>query len=120
MFGKAIDKYASPENAYALSSRLTPWFGWVTLVLLLAGLWGSLVYAPPDYEQGESFRIIYLHVPAAWMSMFIYVVMAAAGAVGLVWKIKVFTDYALHKYYRSKADEWLEQRRRSGTPTTVE
>ena len=94
MFGRAIDKYASPQNAYALASSLAPWFGWITLILLLAGLWGSLVYAPPDYDQGESFRIIYLHVPSAWMSMFIYVVMAAAGAVGLVWKVKLMDAVA--------------------------
>jgi len=89
MLGKAIDKYASPQNAYSLACTLTPWFGWITVILLLAGLWGGLVYAPADYEQGDSFRIIYVHVPAAWMSMFVYVVMAATGAAGLIWKVKI-------------------------------
>jgi heme exporter protein C len=48
-----------------------------------------LLFAPADYQQGDSFRIIYVHVPAAWMSMFVYVVMASAGAIGLIWKIKM-------------------------------
>ena len=58
-------------------------------MLLAAGLYGALVYAPPDYQQGEGFRIIYVHVPAAWMSLFVYMVMASAGAAGLIWKTKV-------------------------------
>ena len=88
MFGK-LDKYAAPKNAYALACTLTPWFGWVSVILFAAGLYGGLLYAPADYQQGEAFRIIYVHVPAAWMSMFIYVVMAATGAAGLIWKVKV-------------------------------
>jgi heme exporter protein C len=89
MLGKYIDKYASPRNAYLLACKLTPWLGWITLVLLVTGTAGGLFYAPPDYEQGESFRIIYVHVPSSWMSMFIYVLMAATGAAGLIWKVKV-------------------------------
>ena len=88
MFGP-LDKYASPRNAYALACTLTPWFGWISLILFAAGLYGGLMYAPSDYQQGDAFRIIYVHVPAAWMSMFIYVVMAGTGAAGLVWKVKV-------------------------------
>ena len=53
------------------------------------GLYWGLVIAPPDYQQGEGYRIIYVHVPAAWMSMFVYVVMAVAGVIGLIWKIKL-------------------------------
>ena len=88
MFG-SFDRFASPKNAYSLACTLTPWFGWISFILFAGGLYGGLFYAPPDYEQGESFRIIYVHVPAAWMSMFIYVVMAATGAAGLIWKVKV-------------------------------
>ena len=88
MFGP-LDKYAAPKNAYMLARKLTPWFAWISIILFAAGLYGALLYAPPDYQQGEAFRIIYVHVPAAWMSMFIYVVMAATGAAGLVWKVKV-------------------------------
>ena len=89
MLGPTIDKYASPKNAYALSCTLAPWFGGLTAILFIGGLYGGLIYAPPDYDQGESFRIIYVHVPAAWMSMFAYVVMAFTGACGLIWKVKV-------------------------------
>jgi len=88
MFGP-LDKYASPKNAYALACTLTPWFGWISVILFMAGLYGGLLYAPSDYQQGEAFRIIYVHVPASWMSMFVYMVMAATGAAGLIWKVKV-------------------------------
>jgi heme exporter protein C len=52
-------------------------------------LYGGLVLAPADYQQGDSFRIIYIHVPSAWMSLFVYMVMAISGAIGLVWHIKL-------------------------------
>lgn len=86
---EVFDKYGAPKNAYTLACRLTPWFGWIALILFIAGLAGGLIYAPPDYEQGDAFRIIYVHVPSAWMSLFTYMVMATAGAMGLVWKVKV-------------------------------
>lgn len=82
-------KYASPKYFYPLAGRLIPWLGGLTALLLAAGLYLSLFVAPPDYQQGESVRIMFIHVPAAWMSMFIYVVMAGAGAVGLVWNTKL-------------------------------
>jgi heme exporter protein C len=88
MFG-VLDKYASPKYAYSLARTLTPWMGWIAAVLFVAGLAGGLLFAPPDYQQGESFRIIYVHVPNAWMSLFVYMVMATAGAMGLIWKVKV-------------------------------
>jgi heme exporter protein C len=82
-------KYGSPRYFYDLSVMLAPWLGGICIILFIAGLIGGLVLAPPDYQQGESFRIIYVHVPSAWMSLFIYMVMAGAGAIGLVWKVKV-------------------------------
>lgn len=82
-------KYAAPPHFYALSRRLAPWLCALAALLLGAGLVGGLWFAPPDYQQGESFRIIYVHVPGAWMSLFVYVVMATAGITGLVWKVKV-------------------------------
>ena len=82
-------KYAAPQNFYQLSRRLTPWLAGAAALLLFAGLAGALWFAPPDYQQGESFRIIYVHVPSAWMSLFVYMVLAAAGITGLVWKVKV-------------------------------
>lgn len=87
-------KFAAPKNFYALSCLLAPWFGILCIILFIMGLIGGLVMAPPDYQQGDSFRIIYVHVPAAWMSLFIYIVMAGAGAIGLIWKVKVFDSIA--------------------------
>lgn len=84
-----LHRYASPKTFYPLAGRLIPWFGGLTALLLAVGLYYSLFIAPPDYQQGESVRIMFIHVPAAWMSMFVYVVMAAAGAVGLVWNAKL-------------------------------
>jgi heme exporter protein C len=84
-----MHKYASPKYFYALAGQLTPWFAGITGVLLVAGLYLGLFVAPPDYQQGESVRIMYIHVPAAWMSMFIYMVMAGAGAAALVWNVKL-------------------------------
>ena len=84
-----LDKYAAPERFYLLARRLGPWLAWSSLLLFLAGLYGGLVLAPADYQQGDSFRIIYVHVPSAWMSLFVYVLMAAFGAAGLIWKVKI-------------------------------
>ncbi|HHB13513.1 MAG TPA: heme ABC transporter permease [Chromatiales bacterium] len=84
-----IHRLASPKYFYDVAGRIVPWAGWGALILILVGAYWGLVEAPADYQQGDSFRIIYVHVPAAWMSLFIYVVMAAAGAIGLVWRIKL-------------------------------
>jgi heme exporter protein C len=82
-------RLASPPYFYAFAGKLIPWLGWSCLAFTLAGLYYGLLQAPPDYQQGESYRIMFIHVPAAWMSMFIYMVMAVAGAIGLIWKIKL-------------------------------
>jgi heme exporter protein C len=82
-------KFGSPPHFYRLATRLTPWFGWPALLLGVAGLYGGLVLAPPDYQQGDGFRIIYIHAPAAWLSLMIYVVMAVSAAVGLIWRMNV-------------------------------
>ncbi len=84
-----FNQYASPQHFYNLAARLTPWFTWACIILLITGLYGGLVLAPADYQQGDSFRIIYIHVPSAWMSLFVYVVMAVAGGIGLVWHVKI-------------------------------
>ena len=60
-----------------------------SIVLFAVGLVGGLVYAPTHSEQGEGFRIIYIHVPAAWLSMFVYLVMAGAGLITLIWHVKL-------------------------------
>jgi heme exporter protein C len=82
-------RLGSPPYVYRLAERLTPWFAWSAALLILAGLYDGLVLAPPDYQQGDGFRIIYVHVPTAWLSQMIYVWMAVAAAVGLIWRIKV-------------------------------
>ncbi len=82
-------RLGSPPYTYALARRLTPWFAWPSGLLMLGGLWGGLVLAPPDYQQGDGFRIIYVHAPSAWMSLMVYTSMAVAAAVGLIWRIKV-------------------------------
>ena len=76
-------KLASPPHAYRLLGKMAPWFGWPALALILLATWWGLVKAPADYQQGDAFRILYVHAPSAWMSMFIYVVMAVAAAVGM-------------------------------------
>ncbi|MGH8309405.1 MAG: heme ABC transporter permease [Steroidobacteraceae bacterium] len=82
-------RLGSPPYVYQLAARLTPWFAWPAGALIVAALYGGLVLAPPDYQQGEGFRIIYVHAPSAWMSLMVYTTMAVAAAVGLIWRIKV-------------------------------
>jgi len=84
-----VHKFSSPKNFYTMSGKLIPWLGWSCLLFTLAGLYTGFFVAPTDYQQGESYRIMFIHVPSAWMSMFIYMVMASAGAIGLIWRIKL-------------------------------
>jgi len=79
-------KYANPLLFMRLSDTVLPWVWGITIVLMGVGLYGGFFVAPPDYQQGETIRILYLHVPAAWMSMFVYLVMAVASLIGLVWR----------------------------------
>jgi heme exporter protein C len=80
---------ASPPHFYRIAGLTIPWFAWPALGLILLGLWGGLVKAPMDYQQGEGFRIFYVHVPSAIMSMFIYSTMAIAAGIGLIWRMKL-------------------------------
>lgn len=82
-------RLGSPPYFCAFATRCLPWAGWLALFSTLIGLYLGLLRAPADYLQGESFRIIYLHVPAAWMSLFIYALMAVYGVLALVWRIKL-------------------------------
>ena len=81
--------YASPSTFYPLAGKLTPWFAALAFILAIAGLYISFFVAPTDFQQGEGYRIIFIHVPAAWMSMFIYVVMAFWSAIGLAWNTRL-------------------------------
>src|SRR5688572_8806657 len=82
-------KLASPPYFYRFTGLLTPWLGWSALILMLVAVYGGLVLAPEDYQQRDAFRIVYVHAPSAWMSMFTYVAMAVAAAVGLIWRNKL-------------------------------
>ncbi len=82
-------RMASPAYFYKLAGRLLPWSIVATVIFMIIGLVGGLVYAPADYQQGDGFRIIYVHVPSAWMSMFVYMVMAINSAIFLIWHIKL-------------------------------
>ncbi len=76
-------KFASPATFYPLAGKMIPWFGGAAALLAVAGLVIGLVVAPTDATQGDSYRIIFIHVPAAWMSMFLYAVMAGWSAAAL-------------------------------------
>jgi heme exporter protein C len=76
-------KFSSPATFYPLAGAMIPWFAIAAAALTVAGLYVGLVLAPTDFQQGEAYRIIFIHVPAAWMSMFLYVVMACWSAVAL-------------------------------------
>lgn len=81
-----MQSLANPTRFVRLSTRLVPWLAAATLLLLGSGLYLALFASPPDYQQGESVRIMYVHVPAAWMALFCYTCMAAASAVALIWR----------------------------------
>ncbi len=86
---KWIHQFGSPKYFYEFSWCVSFWAGWIALVAIAVGLVGGLVLAPADYQQGDSFRIIYVHVPSAWLSLSIYTMMAVCGAITLIWRIKV-------------------------------
>ena len=81
--------YATAPVFYNFAGKLQLPFLVASCLLLVAGLGGGLFLAPPDYQQGDGFRIMYVHVPAAWMSLMVYMVVAGSGLVSLVWRIKV-------------------------------
>ena len=82
-------KYASPQAFYPLAGKMVPWFLAAAGILALCGLYVGFFVAPTDFQQGESYRIIFIHVPAAWMSMFVYVVMAFWAGIGLAFNTRL-------------------------------
>lgn len=82
-------RLGSPRWYYQITGKWLPWFALASLVLLGVGLVLSLAFAPVDYQQGNSYRIMFIHVPAAFLAQSVYVFMALAGVVFLVWKIKM-------------------------------
>ncbi|GLX79168.1 heme exporter protein C [Thalassotalea insulae] len=86
---KWLHPYANPEVSYHFTGKLLPWFSKLTMLFLSIGIVWALLFVPADYQQGNSFRIFYLHVPSAMLSMGIYVGMAIAALSSLVWQIKL-------------------------------
>ncbi|MDE0940932.1 MAG: heme ABC transporter permease [Alphaproteobacteria bacterium] len=78
--------FANPTRFTRLAGRVQPWAAGLTVVLLLIGLYLALIEAPADYQQGDTVRIMFVHVPAAWMAMFCYSFLAVASAIALIWR----------------------------------
>ena len=86
---KFLHKLASPPHFYRLAKQMLPWFAVPGLLLIGYGVYAGLFVAPPDYQQGDAFRIIYVHVPSAYLSMMAYMVMAISAGIGLIWRMKL-------------------------------
>jgi heme exporter protein C len=82
-------KLSSPPYAYRTAGLVRPWLFWPAVLLMLAGAYGGLVLAPEDYQQKDAFRIIYVHVPSASLSLMIYTVMAVSAGIGMIWRMKL-------------------------------
>ena len=94
MSWRIFHRLGSPRWFYEISGRWLPWLALSAALLMVTGLVWGLLFAPPDYLQGNSYRIIFLHVPSAFLASAIYAMMAMAAAVSLIWKIKL-ADIAL-------------------------
>ena len=81
-----MHRFANPARFMRIAERLLPWVSWATGLTLIAGLYFGLFASPADYQQGETVRIMYVHVPSAWMALFIYTTMAVASGSYIVWK----------------------------------
>ena len=78
--------YANPLRFQRIADAVFPWVAWATLILTPIGLYLALVQAPPDYQQGQAYRIMFVHVPAAWLGLFSYLVVAGGSAAGFIWR----------------------------------
>ena len=97
MFSSSINwfKYAAPQRFYALTGTLIPYCVAIAVIATIIGLTIGLLIAPSDHQQGESYRIIFIHVPAAWMSMIIYLAVAFWAAIGLIFNARLASMFAL-------------------------
>src|SRR5882757_366337 len=82
-------RLASPPYVYRVAEAFTPWLLALAAIAIGYGSIAGLVFAPPDYQQGDAFRILYVHVPGSVLSVMVYTTMAVAGAIALIWRIKV-------------------------------
>jgi heme exporter protein C len=85
----SLFKYSAPSSFYPLAGKLVPWFGTLAFLLCVVGLYLGLFVAPEDFQQGEVYRIIFIHVPTAWMAMFIYLVMAGYAVLSLIYQTRL-------------------------------
>jgi heme exporter protein C len=92
--GVHLFRFAAPAEFYRLAGKLIPWFAALAIVLTAIGLYIGFFAAPTDAQQGESYRIIFIHVPSAWMAMFLYVVMAFWAAIGLIFNTRLSAMFA--------------------------
>ncbi|MDP7182854.1 MAG: heme ABC transporter permease [Alphaproteobacteria bacterium] len=81
-----MHRFANPNRFLRIAALILPWSAAITVTLLVVGLYLALKVSPADYQQGESVRIMYVHVPAAWMALFVYSCLAGASAIALIWK----------------------------------
>ena len=88
-------KFGSPPTFYRVTALLSPWLFGAALLIGLVGIYGGLVVAPADYQQSDAYRIIFIHVPCAWMGLFAYIFMAVNGFIALVWRIKISETLAM-------------------------
>ncbi|MDG3440174.1 heme ABC transporter permease [Nitrospirillum amazonense] len=89
-----MHRFANPARFLRIANAVLPWAAGLSAVCFAAGLYLGLLVSPPDYQQGDTVRIMYIHVPAAWMGMFTYSTMAVAAAAALVWKHPLAEVYA--------------------------
>lgn len=93
--GRSLHRFANPGRFLRLADAVAPWTGWLAAVFLAAGLFSALFLTPADYQQGQTIKIMYVHVPSAWMAMFVYTCVAMASAMALIWRHPV-ADLAAH------------------------
>lgn len=91
---RALNQWTSPPGFYRLSGRVLPWLWLFTVAVFAAGLAGGLIPAPPDHGQGMAYRIIYIHLPAVWMAVFAYMVMAGSALIHLVRRVTLADIWA--------------------------
>ena len=81
-----LHRFANPTRFLRLADFIQPWAAGLTLGLMVSGLYFALIGSPSDYQQGETVRIMYIHVPSAWMALFCYTALAVASGLALIWK----------------------------------
>src|SRR5437588_3477967 len=82
-------KYASPTAFYPLAGKIIPWFAIPAAILFVVGLYIGFFVAPTDFQQGDAYRVLFIHVPAAWMGMFLYILMAIYAVIGWAFNVRL-------------------------------